>query len=182
MSITRDELLRWFDYDPSTGIFRWREKPERSYVKIGEIAGSAQDKKGRRVLWLQRRRINCARAAYIYVHGDIPDGMLIDHADGDRSNDRIANLRPASAVQNTWNRLRRDGSELKLGAARTSQGRFNARIQPTGGSKIYLGTWDTEAEAHAAYMGAAAILHSEFWIGNRPGHHHPGWQEDAANV
>jgi hypothetical protein len=25
----------------------------------------------------------------------------------------------------------------------------------------------TEAEAHAAYMGASAILHSEFWVGNR---------------
>jgi hypothetical protein len=28
-------------------------------------------------------------------------------------------------------------------------------------------------------MGAAAILHSEFWIGHR---YHPDWQEDAANV
>jgi hypothetical protein len=93
--------------------------------------------------------------------------VLVDHADGDSLNDRLANLRLAGAAQNTWNRVQRFGSQYKLGVSKGPRGRYKARIQLPTGEKLSVGTWASEDEAHAAYMGAAAILHSEFWIGQR---------------
>jgi hypothetical protein len=169
--ITQDDLRDWLNYNPHTGVLTWWRVPERSRIKIGDEAGSIQTVNGKQrvMLWLLGMRIYRSRAAYIYVHGDIATGVLIDHRDGDTLNDRIENLRPASSVQNNWNRLHRKGG-FKLGVSSDAMGRFKARIQPTGMAKINLGTWDTEAEAHAAYMGAAAILHSDFWIGYRTAH------------
>jgi hypothetical protein len=169
-TITQEELHEWFDYDPDRGLFTWKKIAPRSRLRIGDAAGSpnTQHGKTRRVLWLLGRRIYAARAAYIYVHGDIPPEVLVDHADGDQLNDRISNLRLASTAQNVWNRIQRDGVKMKLGVSKGERGRFKARIQSPNGNKINLGTWATEEEAHAAYMGAAAILHSEFWVGMRP--------------
>jgi hypothetical protein len=164
-SVKQATLHRWFNYDAETGVFTWKEKPGRS-IAVGAVAGSIQKQHGkmRRVLWVTGRRVYGARAAFIYVHGDIPDSALIDHADGDTTNDRISNLRMASTVQNVWNRLRSEGV---TGVSKDSRGRFKSRIQLTGGTKINLGTWDTEAEASAAYLGAAAILHGDFSVAKR---------------
>lgn len=169
--ISQDELKRWFTYEPDTGRFFWRERPVKAKVNVGDEAGSIQTMRTggkRRMLWVSARRIYASRAAYIYVHGDIPDGALVDHADGDTLNDRIDNLRLASTAQNVWNRLRVSRSGLPIGVQKDARGRFKARIQMTDGRKANLGTWRTAEEAHAAYMGAAAILHSEFWVGARP--------------
>lgn len=169
VTVTQALLHEWFYYDPETGLFAWRKRPIKSTISIGTVAGSiAKQHQGlRRVIWLQGKRIYASRAAYIYVHGDLPDTVLVDHIDGDALNDRIANLRLASTAQNTWNRLQKKGSRYKLGVCKNIRGRFYAQIQMPTGKKLHLGTWANEGEAHAAYMGAAAILHSEFWIGHR---------------
>lgn len=167
--IDQSELHRWFIYEPDTGLFRWREKPQRFAGKRDDIAGSMADQHGkkRRILWLQRRRMYASRAAYVYVHGDIPQGVLIDHIDGDTTNDRIDNLRIATAFQNSRNRLGKDG-KFKRGVWKNSRGRYMTRFHvPELGRQVHLGTWDTEEEAHACFMGASAILHEEFWIGLR---------------
>jgi hypothetical protein len=168
--ISRDSLLEWFRYEPDTGVIYWRKRPAIGgySAKVGDVAGTINNDKRkrspRRVLWLGKRRIVAARAAYIMEHGDIPVGAMVDHADGDTLNDRLDNLRLASAVQNIWNRLR--VGTFQPGVSKDARGRFKARISVPG-RKINLGTWATEAEAHAAYMGAAAILHGDFWLGNR---------------
>ena len=168
--ISQAELRSWFAYSPETGLFSWLRSPERSRIEIGSPAGSINKQHGkqRRVIWLQGKRLYASRAAYVYMHGDIQNGALVDHIDGDTLNDRLSNLRLASAAQNTWNRIQRDGAPRMLGVSKEARGRFKARVQLPTGDKLNLGTWATEEEAHAAYMGAAAILHSEFWIGRRP--------------
>lgn len=169
MAIARDDLLEWFNYDPDTGAFTWRKRPARSSAgrRVGDPAGSLQAGIKRRVLWLRRKRMYAARAAYVMVHGDIPKTALVDHIDGDTLNDRIDNLRLASKAQNTWNRIQKNGSAYALGVAKDRRGRFKARVQLPDGKKLNLGTWETEQEAHACYMAAAAVLHGEFWIGAR---------------
>lgn len=164
-SLTQEMLHLWLEYNPDTGIFTWKQKPGRG-TPVGKVAGSVQMDHGkkRRILWVQGKRIYGARAAYIYVHGDIPATALVDHRDGDTFNDRISNLRMASAVQNVWNRVRGEGLP---GVSKDVRGRFKSRIQLQCGTKLNLGTWDTEAEAAAAYLGAAAVLHGAFSVQNR---------------
>jgi hypothetical protein len=160
--ITQADLIYWFDYDPEAGVFYWKRRPARGGQnrKVGDIAGTVNaGRYPRRVLWLKKGRIVGARAAWIMTHGPLPERALVDHIDGDTTNDRISNLRIANAAQNTWNRLQREGTKFKMGASKDERGRYKARIQIPGGRKINLGTWHSETEAHAAYMGAAAILH-----------------------
>lgn len=147
-------------------MFYWIKRPKTGgwSAKVGDVAGSV-NAKNRRVLWLKRKRIYAGRAAWVMSNGDIPDNVLVDHIDGDTLNDRLANLRIAGAAQNTWNRV--GGAAKKKGVSKDARGLYKARIGWRG-HKINLGTWATEAEAHAAYMGAAAVLHGDFWLGNRP--------------
>lgn len=161
-------LREWLVYDPETGLFSWRKSPSNS-VKAGAPAGSINKHPNgdRRTLHVRGRRLYASRAAWIYSNGDVAPEVLIDHADGDSLNDRLSNLRIANVVQNIWNRVQREGAAMQLGVSRGERGRFKARIEIGDGRKINLGTWATEAEAHAAYMGAAAMLHGDFWIGNR---------------
>lgn len=168
--ITQAILHEWLNFYPATGLFTWKKIAPKNRARVGDPAGSisVQHKHRRLVLWLLGRRIYGSRAAYIYVHGDIPQTALVDHIDGDTLNDRISNLRLASSTQNVWNRIQRKGTLYAMGVTKSERGRFKARIQLPTGVKLNLGTWDSEAEAHAAYMGAAAILHSDFWLGNRP--------------
>lgn len=172
MAISREDLLHWFNYDAETGVFRWKRRPARGGMscKVGDVAGSvhtAPNGVKRRMLWLKGQRMYAARAAYVFVHGEIGPA-LVDHIDGDAMNDRIENLRLASAVQNAWNKAQVSGLAFKKGVTRDKRGRFKARIDPGIGRKINLGTWATEAEAHAAYMGACAMLHGEFALLKRP--------------
>lgn len=164
-------LHEWLSYDEVNGIFRWKKRPSQS-VREGDIAGSIQTSKGqrRRMISIKGCRFYASRAAYVYVNGDLPKTVLVDHINGDTTDDRIANLRLAGTKQNVWNRLQREGSQHKLGVSRLKKGRWRSTIQPPGAKKkLFLGTWDTEGEAHAAYMGAAAVFHGEYWIGHRDG-------------
>ena len=56
---------------------------------------------------------------------------------------------------------------LAAGVSKDARSRFEARIQTPDGRKINLGAWGSGAEAHACTMGAAAMLHGEFWVGLR---------------
>jgi hypothetical protein len=168
MEINQKTLHEWLDYEPETGIFTWKKQPAHS-VKAGDQAGSVQVTKGtsRRVISIKGQRFYASRAAYIYVNGDISKKVLVDHKNGDACDDRICNLRLASTAQNTYNRIQKAGSKYKMGVSKDPRSRFKARIQLPSGKKFNLGAWDTEAEAHAAYMGAAAILHESYWVGHR---------------
>jgi len=156
--VTQKTLLERLRYDEKLGKFFWIK--HRLDCFIGIEAGSlvnTKTKHPRVMLTIGDDRIYRARAAYIYVNGDLDPKILIDHKNGDTTDDRIQNLRIASAIQNTWNRIRSQNP----GVSKDSRGRFKTRIQ-IGKKKVNLGTWDTEAEAKACYLGASAIIHGEF--------------------
>lgn len=87
---------------------------------------------------------------------------MVDHKDRDPMNDRIENLRLATAWQNQLNKrkTKKNKSGYK-GVCKTRGGRWVASItidyKPT-----RLGTFDDPAEAHAAYVAAAKARDSEF--------------------
>lgn len=66
----------------------------RGYVRVGVYLG-----KGKAVsTWAHRI------AWVLYTKAAIPKGMVIDHINGIRSDNRIANLRLVTSLQNNWNR------------------------------------------------------------------------------
>jgi hypothetical protein len=98
------------------------------------------------------------------VHGEIPKNQ-IDHVNGDKSDNRIENLRQATPTQNSCNvgKRARNKSGFK-GVSyepKSKKNPFIAQIQ-VGGKKVYLGCFQTAEVAHGAYVKASAELHGTF--------------------
>jgi hypothetical protein len=91
--LTQDELKTLIHYDPSTGVFT-------SLLKNKTVGSLTY--KGYLRLNLQKRLYMAHRIAWLYMTGEFP-GIEIDHIDGDRRNNRWANLRLATRKQNMEN-------------------------------------------------------------------------------
>lgn len=84
----------------------------------------------------------------------------VDHKNRDRSDDRWANLREATRSQNKANGP--GWGKFKKGVAALGAGRYRAQIMKDGVS-YHIGCYDTEAEAHAAYVDKAKELFGSFY-------------------
>ncbi len=98
--ITQQELREVVSYDPMTGIFVW-VKPASFRVKPGDCAGCVEPR-GYIGMVINYQRYRAHRLAWLYMHGVMPDGE-VDHMDGDKSNNAIANLRVVTTKQNREN-------------------------------------------------------------------------------
>ena len=148
------------NYDPATGIFTRRDSPHPRYDgPCGTLRPT-----GDVVVWYQGKLVLAHRLAWYLTHGHWPDGIL-DHIDGDPSNNRLANLRLATRAQNMQNsRPRIDKAVgLKGVSYRVSRGKFKwtARIKHAGKIRR-LGSFDTVRQAHIAYCLEALECFGEF--------------------
>ncbi|WEM05511.1 HNH endonuclease [Ralstonia phage BOESR1] len=87
--------------------------------------------------------------------------MFIDHVDGDRTNNRLSNLRLCTHAQNQLNRGVTRNNTTGFKGVRPSNGRFRADIQ-VDGRREYLGHFDTAREAAEEYDLHARRLHGQF--------------------
>jgi hypothetical protein len=142
------ELLR---YDPITGSFTWIVERRRR-VKAGTPAGS---KHNAGYLTIRIDYVACLyhRLAFLYVHGFLPE--QIDHINGDRTDNRISNLRAATGRLNSRNNsLRSDNKSGVCGVSWDStRSKWVARIRTDSGYK-YLGRFDDLEEAKRTYSEA----------------------------
>jgi len=124
------------------------------------------------------RRTDGRRAAHtIFMHHEvwrlagrtIPAGHELDHINGDRLDDRIANLRPATRSQNHANeKIRKSGTSQYKGVGwHKAAGKWEARIKHNG-KLIWLGYFDDEPDAGQAYDTAARRLFGEYAKCNFP--------------
>jgi hypothetical protein len=97
--ITQEYIKSILDYNKDTGIFTWKvNKSKRS--KIGSVAGWSDN--GYIKIEIDGKAYKAHRLAWLYVYGDIPE-MIIDHANNNRSDNRIENLREATYQENSEN-------------------------------------------------------------------------------
>lgn len=95
-----------------------------------------------------------------------PDGMVVDHIDGDGLNNRRENMRVCTQAQNAMNRTSIRHPAGRKGLRYDPQsGHWAARVAISG-KRPWLGTFETEAEARDAYNEAAQRLHGEFALLN----------------
>lgn len=102
------------------------------------------------------RYILAHRVAWAIHYGDEPEHQ-IDHINGDRSDNRIQNLRDVPPRLNSRNRRIAPGCEHSLGVAQGKSGNWYARIRGDE-SGLHLGTYPTQRAAVAARMNAEAAL------------------------
>lgn len=101
------------------------------------------------------------------IMGD-PDGLLIDHEDGDGLNNRRSNLRECTHSQNRQNIHKTNrGAVPFIGVRLSHKGKFLAEIS-LGGKKQHIGTYDTAEEAARVRDQKARELYGEFATLNFP--------------
>jgi len=155
--LTHGEVRRLFDYDSALGILRWKVRVRRSWAP-GSIAGSERSSKGYGQVGIRRRYYRLHQLVWFWVYGEWPVGEL-DHIDRDPTNNRIENLRVATDSQQSANRGNTRPGRLKGAYERKGKWRSGIRVD---GMRKWLGTFDTEEEAHEAYGRAAREHFGEY--------------------
>jgi hypothetical protein len=97
---------------------------------------------------------------YARIYMDCPEGMLIDHINGNSLDNRKANLRIVTRHQNNMNRIGHSKTGLPKGVSKCGT-HFRARIV-VNSSHYNLGTFLTVPEAEQAYKEAALKHFGEF--------------------
>jgi hypothetical protein len=111
------------------------------YLKQGYVMGTFNGKK----VFLHR------------VINDTPDNLTVDHIDRNPLNNTKANLRNCTHHKNTMNRT----CKKTVGVKRVPSGRYQASITYKY-QTIYLGTFDTYADAKEARLQAEDIYFGEY--------------------
>jgi len=154
--LTAERLRELLTYDPETGVFTRRVS--RRGCSAGEVAGCLHSV-GYFYVGVDRVKYPVHRLAWLYMTGSWPREE-VDHINGVRSDNRWANLRAATKSQNMQNqRKSRGGTSKYLGVCRAHWGgKWLARIVANGKQKN-IGIFQTEEEAHQAYVAAKRELH-----------------------
>lgn len=153
---SHQRLWELFTYSPGTGILAWKTR------KGGRLAGTRAgnvERSGYRVVKLDDQIFKEHRIIWAYCTGEWP-AVEIDHVDGDKTNNRVSNLRTVTRNGNAQNLRGGRGKSPLLGAHwNTEAGRWRSKIVADGKQK-FLGYFSTPEEAHEAYLRAKRELHS----------------------
>jgi hypothetical protein len=158
--MNQSQLISLLQYSQDTGIF---EKPANAGSrgrKIGGYIVGCKNTIGYIVVSINKKKYYAHRLAWFYVHGEWPEHH-IDHINGDRSDNRISNLRKSTNSENMQNIKgpRVDNKFNLLGVCFDKQRqKFLAQIKLNGKNK-YLGRFDNPDLAHEAYMAAKRKFH-----------------------
>lgn len=138
---TRPTLRLLLSYCPFTGVLSWKDS--------GRVATSIRN--GKPTVSLGGTIYIASRLIWKMQTGKDPGQLEIDHINHVCTDNRWCNLRCGTRSSNQANRRRKMGKRLPKGVFfNRTKTRFEARCQ-----RRHLGTFDTVAEARAAYQMAA---------------------------
>ena len=102
-----DHLNECVEYNPGTGELKWRPRSCKSFntKHAGRPAFNQTDDQGYKVGRMGKVNYKAHRVAWAIHHGEWPNG-LIDHVNGNRSDNRLVNLRVVDDAANARNSAR----------------------------------------------------------------------------
>lgn len=155
-----------FDYNPTTGDLTHRKRSDGWFSAkrfasawnsrfAGKRAGSV-GRSGYIQVAVQGRNLQAHRVVWMIATGEDVSGE-IDHINGDKTDNRLSNLRAVTHAENTRNRRlgRNNGSGVNGVGWNSRFGKWQARIKIDGQSKS-LGYFDSIDAAAAARKAAEA--------------------------
>lgn len=143
-----DDMLQ---YNPDTGIVTWKKVAKCSRLKVGNEVGCLT-KDGYRQACIKNKSFYLHIVAWYLHYGSLPTGIL-DHRNGNRSDNRIANLRVVSKSENIQNQ-RKPNKRNKTGFLGVTQKWTNSFVAnlKAAGKTIRMGPFKTAEEAYEAYV------------------------------
>lgn len=159
MSLTAEVVRKELSYNPETGDFiRVISHAQRKIV--GRVAGSITST-GYRKICIGGHSYKAHRLAWLVIHGEWPAGQ-IDHINGIRTDNRIANLRVVNNRENGENKRKATASSTSgfLGVSwHKARCKWRAEIKHKG-KKYYLGLFETPEEAYSTYIQKKREMHA----------------------
>lgn len=161
------EVLR---YDPETGYLHWKTQTHgyHGIIRPGDRAGSVKD--GYINVHVDKVLYRAHRLAWYMVTGEwLSPKQDIDHINGDRADNRFANLRLVTRTQNNMNLpVRTDNISGYRGVTlRKDTRKWHARIT-VAGKIILLGDFIDLEDARAARAKAEELYFGAHSYLNRP--------------
>jgi hypothetical protein len=151
------KLREYLSYNPATGHLIWRR--DKGPAKAGERAGSPtprHNRGGYRTLKFDQKSLKEHRVIWAIHHGTWPQGE-IDHINGMRDDNRLANLRDVPSEVNAINRqISAANTSGATGVSRKGR-RWQAYICHRR-KQMHLGYFDTFEDAKAAREAKAREL------------------------
>lgn len=149
--ITAAEAHRLFKYDPQTGIIVSRVT--RGNAKAGSRI-SYVNGHGYLEVVIGYKKVRAHRLAWLLMTGSWPVDQ-VDHINGDRADNRWANLRRASHSENVRNK--------KVAGYRTRPGRNSYQVRlKVAGKEVLCCSFKSEEEAQELADFAREIVFEEF--------------------
>lgn len=159
--ISQERLREVLDYNPDTGVFTWVNGNSRN-VKSGDIAGY-KNQQGYIRIRVGAKLLPAHRLAWIYVYGEDIDGYEIDHINGDKSDNRICNLRISSHQQNMFNMKKKSTNKSGVKGVHFDKRCNKWRAQTSINKKrVHLGLFNTIESAEEAIREFMVANHKEF--------------------
>ena len=171
---TQEYLLECFRYEPETGLLYWRERPlyhfrdeNKRIMKVtnsknvGNLVGYLNSM-GYYDTELEDVRYRVHRIVWKLYYGVEPR-EFIDHINGDRTDNRIENLREANYNENMSNVKKSSKNTSGYKGVSWIKSKKKYRCVLTYNKKsIFLGYFDDPKEAHKVYCEASLKYHKEF--------------------
>lgn len=152
--VTFERLQEVLDCDPETGIITRKITQGKALQGFVYTADQTINVDGHNL------RVN--RIVWAFHNGMWPpDGYWVDHKNGIKGDNRIANLRLATPTQNQQNKAGYGTYAKGVTCRDRKLNPFQAKIR-VNGVRIHLGSFGTEEEAAEAYREACLKYHGEF--------------------
>lgn len=146
------DLRKLLTYNAETGELIWLPRNRAGWDTryANKPAFTSDDGRGYRVGRIAKCKFYAHRVIWALVHGEWPVAD-VDHINGDRSDNRLANLRAVSHVENTRNQKSRVNNTSGISGVtwNKSKSKWQAQIS-VGGRLIYLGRFDNIVDAAQA--------------------------------
>lgn len=153
--LNKDLLRELFEY--SNGQL-YNKKHRSSKAQKGKIAGTLANT-GYYTTYVKSVRFSVHRLIFMFHHGYLP--KYVDHINGIKTDNRIENLRPATASENSCNRKGASSSKVK-GVYWSKYHKLWSVTCWKNKKRYFIGRFKNLEDAKKAVINARNQLHKEF--------------------
>lgn len=166
-------LAECFDYDAIDGVLTWRLRPPSHFATTKGWRHFNTQYAGRRTginggagypqVRIDGWSVCVHRIAWVLGHNQaIPTGLVIDHINGDKSDNRLANLRLATVGQNGQNQRQKSWRLLPKGVFEDKQRGCFVGYVTADKRQVFAGRFASVEETAEAVRELRSKLHGQF--------------------